>query len=351
MMGMKTYRVCIVGATGIVGRAIVSCLEKRKFPISELTLFASPNSCNKELKFRGKIIKVKAFSEEVVRDRFDFAFLSTDETISKKIAPVLVKMGTIVVDNSSAFRMEKDVPLVVPEVNADDIKKNKGILSNPNCATIQLVMVIKPFHDYARVKRIVVSTYQAISGAGENAMAEFRDETYLLTRGDKFIPIIRTEEFYKQLMFPRQIAFNVIPQIPQKNAFVQNGYTIEEMKIINETRKILGDEKIGITATCVRVPVFNGHSESVNIETEKKLTSSDAIKILSQKENIKVCSERDKYPTPAEVSGLDFVFVGRIREDPTIKNGINLWIVGDNILKGAALNAVQIAEYIINEKS
>lgn len=343
---MKNYRVCIVGATGVVGQAFISCLEKRKFPISELVLFASSQSIGKEFKFHNTMLKVRELKVEELKG-FDFAFFSAGTMISKEFVPIANKSGAIVIDNSNAFRMEKDVPLVVPEVNADVIKKHKGIIANPNCSTIQMVVVLKPLHDYAKIKRVVVSTYQAISGAGGKALIEFKNETYLLTGSNKFRAVISEEKFHKHQIFPRQIAFNAIPQIPQRDAFLSSGYTIEENKLIEETKKILDDHSIKITATCVRVPIFNGHSESINIEMEKELTTKEAIKILSSAPGIKVCTEQDKYPTPAEVSGTDLVCVGRIRKDASIKNGLNLWVVADNILKGAALNAVQIAEYLL----
>lgn len=335
----RGYKVCIVGATGAVGQAFIKCLEKRKFPVNDIKLLASERSVGKEMKFNGATHKVKALSAKEISG-YDFALFSAGSTIANEFAPQAVAGGAIVIDNSSAFRMVDGVPLVVPEVNPDEIRKHKGIIANPNCSTIQMVVVLSPIHKKTKIKRVVVSTYQAVSGAGGRALTEFDEEAKSLTSGKKFTRNI----------FPRQIAFNVIPQIPQKDAFLASGYTVEETKMIDETKKIMGDPNIKVTATCVRVPVANAHSESVNIETEGKLFTKEVAEILSRAKGIKVFSKQDEFPTPAEISGSDEVFVGRIRQDNTIPNGINLWIVADNILKGAALNAVQIAEHIIANK-
>lgn len=333
---MKTYRVCIVGATGAVGQAFIDCLAGRKFPLSELVLFASKRSAGKKLDFRGTPLEVRELTAAGLQG-FDFALFSAGSSVSKEFAPVAAKGGAVVIDNSSAFRMDKDVPLVVPEVNPGDIDKHKGIIANPNCSTIQMVVALKPIHDRAKVKRIVVATYQAISGAGSRAIHEAREEAKVVLGGGS----------YPREIFPRQIAFNVIPQIPQKDAFLPDGYTVEELKMVNETKKIMGDPAIKVNATCVRVAVINGHSESINIETEKKISAEEACRLLAKAPGVILCKAHDRFPTPAEISGRGEVFVGRVREDDTVPNGLTLWVVADNILKGAALNAVQIAECMI----
>lgn len=333
----KQYRVAIVGATGAVGLKFLECLERRKFPVGELTLYASANSVGKVLHFNGKPHRVVALAPESVA-AFDFAFFSAGSGVSKEYAPLFARKGAVVIDNSSAWRMDPGTPLVVPEVNPQDIRKHKGIIANPNCSTIQMVVALKPIHDAAKVRRVVVSTYQAISGAGGRALAEFEDETRdsLLKDG-----------LSRRTLFPRRIAFNAIPQIPQKDAFMPDGYTVEERKMIEETKKIMGDPSIKVAPTCVRIPVKNGHSESVAIETEKKLTAAEALALLKKAPGVVVGDTQDTYPTPAEISGRGEVFVGRVREDLTVENGLQMWIVADNILKGAALNAVQIAEAMI----
>ncbi len=338
-MPTKTYRVAIVGATGAVGLKFIECLEKRKFPVSEMTLYASEKSVGRVLHFNGKPHRIVALTPDAVA-AFDFAFFSAGSGISKEYAPLFAKKGAVVIDNSSAWRMDPDVPLVVPEVNPQDIPlhKKKGIIANPNCSTIGMVVALKPLHDKAKIRRVIVSTYQAVSGAGARAVAEFEEETR---------STIFKDGLSKRTIFPRQIAFNCIPMIPQKDAFQSNGYTTEEQKMINETRKIMGDPDIKVSPTCVRVPVTNVHSESINIETEKKLTAADAIALLKKAPGIVVCEKQEEFPTPAEVSGKDDTYVGRIREDWTIPNGLQFWLCSDNILKGAALNAVQIAEVMI----
>jgi aspartate-semialdehyde dehydrogenase len=335
----KSYRVAIVGATGAVGLKFIECIEQRKFPCSEVVLYASTKSEGKVLHVNGKPLRIVGLTPERV-EKFDFAFFSAGSGISKEYAPLFAKKGAVVVDNSSAWRMDKDTPLVVPEVNPADIWKHKGIIANPNCSTIQMVVALKPIHDAARIKRVVVSTYQAISGAGGRALEEFENEVHAME--------MRTTA-PKRTIFPRQIAFNALAQIPQKDAFLPNGYTTEEMKMIEETKKIMGDPDIKVSPTCVRIPVKNSHSESVNIETEKKLSAADAIAVLKKAPGVVVCEKQEDFPTPAEVSGRGETFVGRIREDWTVPNGLHLWVVADNILKGAALNAVQIAEVIIKK--
>jgi aspartate-semialdehyde dehydrogenase len=333
----KSYRVAIVGATGAVGLKFIECIERRKFPCSEVVLYASPKSEGKVLHVNGKPCRIVGLTPERV-EKFDFAFFSAGSGISKEYAPIFAKKGAVVVDNSSAWRMDPGTPLVVPEVNPADIWKHKGIIANPNCSTIQMVVALKPIHDAATIKRVVVSTYQAISGAGGRALEEFENEVHAME--------MKTSA-PKRTIFPRQIAYNALAQIPQKDAFLPNGYTTEEMKMIEETKKIMGDSGIRVSPTCVRIPVKNSHSESVNIETEKKLSAADAILLLKKAPGVVVCEKQEDFPTPAEVSGRDETFVGRIREDWTVPNGLHLWVVADNILKGAALNAVQIAEVII----
>ncbi|MBI2899586.1 MAG: aspartate-semialdehyde dehydrogenase [Planctomycetes bacterium] len=336
---MKSYRCAIVGATGAVGLKFIECLEKRDFPVSEMILYASPKSEGKALHFRGKPHRVVGLSMDRVQ-KFDFAFFSAGSSVSKEYSPLFAKQGAVVIDNSSAWRMDPDVPLVVPEVNPHDIALHtkKGIIANPNCSTIQMVVALKPIHDAARILRVVVSTYQAVSGAGGRALEEFEGEVRSSVTGDGLS---------KRTIFPRPIAFNAIPQIPQKDAYNPDGYTVEERKMIDETKKILGDPSIRVSPTCVRVPVKNGHSESVNVETEKKLTAAQAIEVLKKAPGVVVSEKPQDFPTPAEISGRGETFVGRIREDWTVPNGLHLWVVADNILKGAALNAVQIAEGMI----
>ena len=335
----KTYRVAIVGATGAVGLKFIECIEQRKFPCSEVVLYASPKSEGKVLHVNGKPCRIVGLTPEKV-EKFDFAFFSAGSGISKQYSPLFAQKGAVVVDNSSAWRMDPSTPLVVPEVNPGDIAKHKGIIANPNCSTIQMVVALKPIHDAAKIKRVVVSTYQAISGAGGLALQEFENEVHAME--------VKTTP-PKRSIFPRQIAFNAIAQIPQKDAFLPNGYTTEETKMIEETKKIMGDPNIRVSPTCVRIPVKNSHSESVNIETEKKLTAAEAIALLKKAPGVVVCEKQEDFPTPAEVSGRGETFVGRIREDWTVPNGLHLWVVADNILKGAALNAVQIAEVIIKK--
>jgi aspartate-semialdehyde dehydrogenase len=333
------YKVAVVGATGAVGQQMVACLEERHFPVAELKLLASERSLGRALSFRGREIPVDMLTEESFAG-IEIALFSAGGEISKKFAPLAAQAGAVVVDNSSAWRMDPEVPLVVPEVNPKDIAlyRNRGIIANPNCSTIQMVVVLKPLHDAARIQRVVVSSYQAVSGTGQKAVDELADQTRaLFTQGDVVCKV-----------YPHRIAFNVLPHI---DVFLDNGYTKEEMKMVNETKKIMGDDGIQVTATTVRVPVFYGHSESLNIETERKLTPQKARKILSQAPGVKVVDNptRFEYPMPLDAAGQDLTLVGRIREDFTIANGLNLWIVADNLRKGAATNAVQIAEILIQD--
>ncbi|MDA8088294.1 MAG: aspartate-semialdehyde dehydrogenase [Nitrospiraceae bacterium] len=329
------YNVAVVGATGAVGNEMIEVLEQRKFPVRGLRLFASERSEGKRLPFMGRDVVVETLKDDSFKG-LDIALFSAGAERSAKWAPVAAASGCVVVDNSSQWRMDPEVPLVVPEVNPHDLKWHKGIIANPNCSTIQMVVVLKPIHDAARIKRVVVSTYQAVSGTGRKAMDELLEQTRaLLSFQDVSCKV-----------YPHQIAFNVLPHIDK---FLENGYTKEEMKMVNETKKIMGDSSIRLTATTVRVPVFRGHSESVNIETEKKLSASEARAVLSVAPGVIVydAPEKNIYPLPIYAAGKDETFVGRIREDESIENGLNLWLVSDNLRKGAALNAVQIAEKLI----
>jgi len=332
--------VAVVGVTGAVGTEMLRVLERRDFPIDELRPLASSRSAGKSVVFRGKEVQV----QELTADSFEgmnIGLFSAGGGISRDFVPYAVKSNCVVVDNTSAFRMDEDVPLVVPEVNANRISEHNGVIANPNCSTIQLVLVLKPIHDAVKIKRVVVSTYQAVSGAGYNALVELKNETeHILSE--------KSEEFDRSI-FPHQIAFNALPQLPQSDAFKENGYTDEEMKMINETKKILEDNSFRITTTTVRVPVLRGHSESVNIETEGSFSADQARDLLSRSEGVVVLDDPSKqlYPLATDAAGKDDTFVGRIREDSSVENGLNMWVVSDNLLKGAALNAVQIAEKLL----
>lgn len=336
MLKKKTkYVVAVVGATGAVGNEMIETLEERNFPVEKIRLFASEKSEGKTLKFHESDIVVETLNEDSFHG-IDIALFSAGAERSRIWAPIAAKSGCVVVDNSSQWRMDPEIPLVVPEVNAHDLKWHKGIIANPNCSTIQMVVVLKPIHDAVRVKRVVVTTFQAVSGTGKKAMDELLQQTTDLLN-------------FRQIkcnVYPHQIAFNVLPHIDK---FLENGYTKEEMKMVNETKKIMGDSSIRVTATTVRVPVFRGHSESLNIETEKKITPNEVREILAKSPGITVFDvvEKNVYPLPIDVAGKDDVYVGRIRTDESIENGINMWIVSDNLRKGAALNAVQIAEELV----
>ena len=333
-----SYKVAVVGATGNVGREMLNVLDERAFPAREVVALASTSSVGTEVSFGDRTLKVKAL------DYFDFkgtdiVLMSAGSAVAKTWAPKIVAQGAIVIDNSSAWRMDRDVPLVVPEVNADalaDIKK--GIVANPNCSTAQLVVVLKPLHDAAVIRRVVVSTYQSVSGAGKDAM----DELFRQTRAVFVADPVEVEHFTKQ------IAYNVIPHIDD---FLDSGLTKEEWKMMVETQKIL-DPNIQLTATCVRVPVFIGHSEAVTIEFERPITADSARRLLRASPGILVIDKREDggYATPIECAGEDATYVSRIRKDPTVEHGLSMWIVADNLRKGAALNAVQIAECLINRK-
>ena len=324
-----------MGATGAVGNEMITVLEERKFPVEKLRLFASERSEGRTLKYKGQDISVGTLNESSF-EGIDIALFSAGAERSKIWAPIAANSGCVVVDNSSQWRMDPAIPLVVPEVNAHDLSWHKGIIANPNCSTIQMVVALKPIHDAAKIQRVVVTTFQAVSGTGKKAMDELLHQT---------TDLLNFREI-KCNVYPHQIAFNVLPHIDK---FLENGYTKEEMKMVNETRKIMGDESMKITATTVRVPVFRGHSESVNIETKKKITAQEVRELLSVAPGIIIfdAPEKNVYPLPIEIAGKDEVFVGRIRDDESVENGINMWIVSDNLRKGAALNAVQIAEELI----
>jgi aspartate-semialdehyde dehydrogenase len=331
------YRVAILGATGLVGRTMIQVLEERKFPVSELVPLASEKSVGERLTFNGKTYTVQVPSKEIF-ETVDIALFSAGASASKVWAKVAADAGAIVIDNSSAFRMEKDVPLVVPEVNPETMFKPDGsiapIIANPNCSTIQMVVVLKPLHVAFKIKRVVVSTYQSVTGKGKKGLQALEEEI----AGKKF-------ETYTHF---HPIAFNVVPQVDD---FTENGYTKEEMKMINETKKIMGDESIQVSPTTVRVPVYGGHSESVNLEFEKPFELEEVFRLLQNAEGVKVVDNpsEKQYPMPIEVYGRDEVFVGRLRRDLSRENALNLWIVADNLRKGAATNAVQIAERLVGK--
>jgi len=331
----KSPVVAVCGATGAVGREMLTVLEQRSFPHSEIIAMASARSAGKKVPFMDGELTVVEMTEDSFKG-VDLALFSAGGGTSEKFAPIAVKSGCVVVDNSSAWRMNDECPLVVPEVNPHDLDWHKGIIANPNCSTIQMMVALKPIHDEARIKRVVVSTYQAVSGTGQKAIEELENQVRRLMNGQ---PVVAD-------VYPHQIAFNCLPHI---DVFMDNGYTKEEMKMVNETIKIMGDPSIKLTATCVRVPVFYSHSESLNIETEEKLTADDVRTLLAKSPGIIVedYPEKTIYPMPINAAGEDATYVGRIREDETIENGINMWIVSDNIRKGAALNTVQIAETLI----
>jgi len=331
--------VAVAGATGAVGQRMVACLQERRFPVAELVPLASERSLGKTVTFNGQEIPVQVLTKDSFAG-IEIALFSAGGSISKEYAPIAAQAGAVVVDNSSAWRMDPDVPLVVPEVNPQDIAQytKKGIIANPNCSTIQMVVVLKPLHDAARLKRVVVSTYQAVSGTGQKAVEELAAQVRAL---------FCHQELVKKV-YPHRIAFNVFPHI---DVFLENGYTKEEMKMVNETQKIMGDPHIRVTATTVRVPVFYGHSEAVNVETERKLTPEEARRVLEQAPGVKVVDNpaKNEYPMPLDAAGQDLTLVGRIREDFSIENGLNLWVVADNVRKGAATNTVQIAEILIRD--
>src|ERR1700758_541096 len=333
------FKVAVVGATGNVGREMLNILAERSFPADEVVAIASRKSMGVDVSYGDKTLKVKA------RDHFDFSttdicLMSAGSSVSKEWSPKIAAQGAVVIDNSSCWRYDADVPLIVPEVNADAIAgfHKRGIIANPNCSTAQLVVALKPLHDKAKIKRVVVATYQSVSGAGKDAMDELFEQTKAVYTLDEITP----------KKFPKRMAFNVIPHI---DVFMEDGFTKEEWKMVAETKKIL-DPKIKVVATCVRVPVFVGHSEAVNIEFENPITAEEAQDILRNAPGCLVIDKREPggYVTPYEAAGEDATYISRVREDPTVENGLALWCVSDNLRKGAALNAVQIAESLVNRK-
>ncbi|MCU0580118.1 MAG: aspartate-semialdehyde dehydrogenase [Desulfobacterota bacterium] len=335
----RLWNVAVAGATGAVGNQMIQCLEERNFPIKNLKLLASARSVGKTLNFKGTPYAVEEMTEQSFAG-VDIALFSAGASTSLKFAPAAVQAGAVVVDNSSAYRMEPHIPLVVPEVNPHQIVSTPGIIANPNCSTIQMVVALKPIHDRARITRIVVSTYQAVSGTGQKAVMELQGQIKDLLAGKE--PEIK--------VYPYQIAYNCLPHI---DVFLDNDYTKEEMKMVHETRKILEDDSIRVAATTVRVPVYYGHSEAVHVETESKITAREVRDLLREAPGVVVVDDvaAKQYPMPLMAAGKDEVFVGRIREDISTDKGIVLWVVADNIRKGAATNAVQIAEKVIELKS
>jgi aspartate-semialdehyde dehydrogenase len=341
-MRKSSFNVAVVGATGAVGQKMIRMLEARNFPVEKLKLLASKRSAGLEVSFRGEPHVV----QEATPDAFegiDFALFSAGGNVSKQLAPAAVERGAIVIDNTSAFRMDPEVPLVVPEVNGNEIAKHRGIIANPNCSTIQMVVALKPIYDAFGIDRIVVSTYQAVSGAGQRAIDELTAQTKASLAGQRFEPAVLP---VASQPVHHPIAFNAIPQI---DVFEENGFTKEEMKMVNETRKILGDPSIRVTPTAVRVPVYYGHSEAVYVETKRPFELEQVRRLLEEAEGVVVVDDprQQKYPLAVEAAGRTEVFVGRLRRDLFHPQGLNMWIVSDNLLKGAAWNAVQIAEYIV----
>ena len=329
----KKCKLALVGATGLVGRMVIKVLEEKKLPISDYLFLASEKSCGSKVTLLGKEYTVETLNEHSFDNKVDYAIFCAGGEVSKKYSPLAVSKGTIVIDNSNAFRMDDDVPLVVPEVNPQDIFNHKGIIANPNCSTIQAMVALKPLDDKYKIKRIIYSTYQAVSGAGQEGIND----------------LLNTLKNEKNKKFPYPIANNCIPHI---DSFTENGYTKEEMKMINETKKILHNNELKITATTVRVPVINSHSESINIEFENEIDILDIKRILENSPGVILEDNPDNniYPLAENATGTDYVYVGRIRRDYSVKNGINMWVVADNIRKGAASNAVQILEIILNNK-
>lgn len=341
---MKKYNVAILGATGAVGQEFLNLIEERNFPFAELKMLASKRSAGKKIQFMGKEYTV----EEATDDSFkgvDIA-LFAGGAASKTFAPAAVKAGAVVIDNSSAFRMDPEVPLVVPEVNPEAIANHKGIIANPNCSTIIMVMALKPLYNVSKIKRVVVSTYQAVSGGGKEAMAELEEQVKAINEGR---PVVANILPGASMAKHYQIAFNLIPQI---DVFKDNLYTKEEMKMIDETKKIMSDDSMRITATTIRVPVYRSHAESVNVEFEDEISVEKAREVLAAFPGVTLTDNPDEqiYPMPLETSGKDDVEVGRIRKDYSTDNALNFWVCGDQIRKGAALNALQIAEYMIKNE-
>lgn len=335
---MKAYNVAIVGATGLVGREFIKVLEQKNFPISSIHLYASDRSVGKKLFVRHQEIEVKEINAESFHN-IDIALFSAGSDVSRHFSPIAAKAGALVIDNSAAFRMEPNVPLVVPEVNPQDIKNHQGIIANPNCSTIQMVVALYPLHRVNPIKRIIVTTYQSVSGTGAAAMEELTTQTKLVLEGQNITPHV----------YPHQIAFNLLPEI---DVFLGNGYTREEWKMVEETRKIMHAPDIAISATCVRVPVYIGHSEAINVEFSRPMTPDEARYILAHAPGVKVVDDPSVslYPQPWTAAGTDDVFVGRIRADASHPNGLVMWVVADNLRKGAAVNAIQIAEEAIRRE-
>ncbi len=334
----KKYRVAVVGATGAVGEAMRSILAHRGFPVSELIALASARSVGLELEFGDRCVECQELTENSF-EGVEIALFSAGARISRTYAPIARDAGCVVIDNSSAWRMDPDVPLIVPEVNPGAARAHRGIIANPNCSTIQMVVALKPLHDEARVTRVVVSTYQAVSGTGSEAISELVRQSDELLEG--MAPQVE--------VYPHQIAFNCLPHI---DVFLDDGSTKEEQKMVDETRKIMDDDTIKVTATCVRVPVENGHSEAVNVEFVGEMPPARARALLASAPGVVVFDDpaAGVYPMPIIASGTDPVYVGRIRRDPTVAHGLNLWVVADNLRKGAALNAVQIAELLVEQQ-
>jgi aspartate-semialdehyde dehydrogenase len=342
MSNQQTYNVAVVGATGAVGQKMLETLAKRKFPINELKLLSSKRSAGKTLTYNNQTYTVEEATPESF-EGVDIALFSAGGGVSKKFAPEAVKRGAVVVDNTSAFRMDEGVPLVVPEVNEADIKEHKGIIANPNCSTIQMVAALQPLKAKYGLKRIIVSTYQAVSGSGAEAIEELKTQAEDFLNGDdmkaELLPVKGEDKHYP-------IAFNALPQI---DVFTENGYTFEEMKMINETKKIMHDDTINVAATCVRLPVFTSHAESVYVELEATPSVEEIKTLLASSDGVTLQDQPEEqiYPTPLAAAGLPDVFVGRIRKDLNQENGYHMWIVSDNLLKGAAWNSVQIAESLV----
>lgn len=333
---MKKVNLCLLGASGAVGQEMLKILEERKFPINELRLLGN-REAGKKIVFNKKEYTIEKVTKDSFKD-MDITLVAVESDISKKLSPLAVKAGSIVVDNSSAFRMDKNVPLVVPEVNPEDVKLHKGIIANPNCSTIIALVALAPLHKFGKIKRVIASTYQAVSGAGKNGMEELEQQIQDYVAGKKL----------KNSTFKYQILHNLIPHI---DAFDKNGYTKEELKMTNEGRKILHAPDMKISCTCVRVPVMRSHSESITVETEKKITAKKAKELLSKAKGVKLVDdpEKFKYPMPLDTSDQDNIYVGRIREDISASNSLTFWCAGDQIRKGAATNAVQIAELLLEE--
>ena len=335
-MEQNGIKVAVAGATGAVGNLMIKVLEERAFPVSELKLLASARSIGKTLVFRSREVAVQELKENSF-EGIQLALFSAGGSVSREFAPIAARAGAVVIDNSNAWRMDPKVPLVVPEVNPDAALSHSGIIANPNCSTIQMVVALKPIYDAVGIRRIVVTTLQAVSGTGKRAIEELRTQVRDIVQGQ--------EKVVRQI-YPHQIAFNCFPHI---GPFLENGFTEEEMKMVHETRKIFSDPKIRVCATTVRVPVIYGHSESINIETEKPISPEEARRLLEAAPGVKVIDDPSNgvYPVPLSVAGTDETLVGRIRRDPSVENGLAMWVVADNIRKGAATNAVQIAEILM----